>query len=287
MPKDGYYFDSIIRQEPIDEATLDVRDNLEEFGPVSDEDLRYFADEAARLESESDRAMIATFGGTAFGDIALVPAPWLKHPKGIRDIEEWYVSTVSRSDYIQELFTRQCDIAMENLKKFHDLLGDRVTAVFLTGTDFGAQNGPFISCKSYCSLYKPHQKRINDWIHENTSWKTFIHSCGAIVPLLPDIVDAGFDILNPVQCSATGMDPATLKDRFGEQLTFWGGGVDTQKTLPFGTPEEIRDEVRERIEIFGQGSGFVFNTVHNVQARTPQENIVALYETIRDAGSLV
>ena len=167
------------------------------------------------------------------------------------------------------------------------MLGDRVTAVFLTGTDFGAQNGPFISCKSYCSLYKPHQKRINDWIHENTSWKTFIHSCGAIVPLLPDIVDAGFDILNPVQCSATGMDPATLKDRFGEQLTFWGGGVDTQKTLPFGTPEEIRDEVRERIEIFGQGSGFVFNTVHNVQARTPQENIVALYETIRDAGSLV
>jgi uroporphyrinogen-III decarboxylase len=100
---------------------------------------------------------------------------------------------------------------------------------------------------------------------------------------MPDIIDAGFDILNPVQCSATGMDAQTLKDRFGDRITFWGGGVDTQKTLPFGTPDDIRREVRERIEIFNRGGGFVFNTVHNVQAGPSAENLLALYETVRES----
>jgi uroporphyrinogen-III decarboxylase len=104
-----------------------------------------------------------------------------------------------------------------------------------------------------------------------------------VVDLLPDIIDAGFDILNPVQCSAAGMAPEGLKERFGAKLTFWGGGVDTQKTLPFGTPDEIRSQVRERIAIFGRGGGFVFNTVHNVQARTPRENLVALYEAVNQS----
>jgi uroporphyrinogen-III decarboxylase len=170
-----------------------------------------------------------------------------------------------------------------NLEKIRDVVGDKVTAAFITGTDFGTQGGPFISCQSYRKLYQPFHRRINDWVHEHTSWKTFIHSCGSVVDLLPDIVDAGFDILNPVQCSAAGMDPQTLKDRFGENLTFWGGGVDTQKTLPFGTPDEIRAEVIDRIKTFGRNGGFVFNTVHNVQARTPQENLVALYGAVREA----
>ena len=101
--------------------------------------------------------------------------------------------------------------------------------------------------------------------------------------MLPDIIEAGFDILNPVQCSAAGMDPQTLKDRFGAKITFWGGGVDTQKTLPFGTPDEIRQQVRERIGIFGRGGGFVFNTVHNVQAGVPAESLIAMYEEVRKA----
>jgi hypothetical protein len=282
MPNGGFYFDTIIRQEPIDENRLNVEDNLEEFGPITDEELKHFARRIARLCEQSDRAILANFGGTAFGDIALVPAPWLKHPKGIRDVEEWYVSTAARFDYVHELFDRQCEIALANLAKIHDVVGDRVTVVFITGTDFGTQNGPFISRRSYCELYKPFHRRVNDWVHEHTSWKTFIHSCGSIVDLLPDILDAGFDILNPVQCSAAGMDPRTLKDRFGDRITFWGGGVDTQKTLPFGTPEQIRREVHERIDIFGRGGGFVFNPVHNVQAGTPQENLVALYEAVRE-----
>jgi len=285
MPRGGYYFDTIVRQPPIDEAKLDVEDNLQEFGPISDGDLEHFARRAEQLQAESDRAILATFGGTAFGDIALVPVPWIKYPKGIRDIEEWYVSTVARFDYVYEIFERQCEIALRNLAKIHDRVGNKVTAVFTTGTDFGTQKGPFISRQSYCKLYQPFHRRVNDWMHEHATWKSFIHSCGSVAALLPDFIDAGFDALNPVQCSAAEMDPRTLKEKFGDRITFWGGGVDTQKTLPFGTPDEIRREVQERIEIFGRGGGFVFNTVHNVQANTPAENLVALYDAVRDSRS--
>ena len=283
MPKGGFYFDTIVRQDPIDDEKLNVEDNLQEFGPISDELLEHFAGGADQLRRQSDRAILANFGGTAFGDIALVPAPWLKYPRGIRDIAEWYMSTVIRFDYVYEVFSRQCQIALGNLAKIYDAVGDRVSAVFITGTDFGTQQGPFISPRAYRDLFQPFHRRINDWIHEHTPWKTFIHSCGSVVALLPDIAEAGFDILNPVQCSAAGMDPRTLKEKFGDKITFWGGGVDTQQTLPFGTPEDIRRQVRERIEIFGGGGGFVFNTVHNVQAGTPAENLVALYEAVREA----
>ncbi|MHC4403843.1 MAG: uroporphyrinogen decarboxylase family protein [Planctomycetota bacterium] len=283
MPKGGFYFDTIVRQEPIDDDHLNVEDNLQEFGPVAPSELAHFATEAERLSHQTDKAILANFGGTAFGDIALVPAPWLKHPRGIRDVAEWYMSTVARFDYVYQVFQRQCEIALANLQKIYDAVGGRVTAVFVTGTDFGTQDGPFISPKSYRELYQPFHRRVNDWVHEHTPWKTFIHSCGSVAALLPDVIDAGFDILNPVQCSAAGMDPQTLKERFGQSITFWGGGVDTQRTLPFGTPEAVRAEVKERIAVFGQGGGFVFNTVHNVQAGTPQENLVALYEAVREA----
>jgi hypothetical protein len=283
MPKGGFYFDSIKRQDPIDEDHLNVEDNLEEYGPVDDDTLQYYAAEADRLWKETDRAIVANFGGTAFGDIALVPAPWLKHPKGIRDVEEWYISTVTRFDYVFEVFNRQCEIALRNLARFYDAVGDRITVAFMTGTDFGTQNGPFISPAAYRRLFQPFQRRLNDWIHEHTPWKTFIHSCGSIAALMPDMLDAGFDIFNPVQCSAAGMAPQVLKEGFGTKVTFWGGGVDTQRTLPFGTPEEINKEVRRRVEIFGRGGGFVFTTVHNVQAGTPTENLLALYEAFRHA----
>ena len=285
MPAGGWYFDSIVRQPSIDDAKLNVEDNLEEFGPVSDDVLDYFHREAERLYTETDKAILANFGGTAFGDIALVPAPWLKHPKGIRDVEEWYVSTVTRRDYVRTIFERQCDIALANLEKLYAAVGDRVAAVLVTGTDFGTQRGPFISVKAYRDLYQPFHIRINEWIHTHTEWKSFIHSCGSVRKLIPSFIGAGFDILNPVQCSAADMDPAELKTEFGDRLTFWGGGVDTQKTLPFGTPDEVRAEVRERLRVFGPGGGFVFNTIHNVQPMSPVENVLAMYETVKEYGT--
>ncbi|MGE5221111.1 MAG: uroporphyrinogen decarboxylase family protein [Omnitrophica WOR_2 bacterium] len=282
MPAGGFYFDAIVRQPPLVEDRLNPEDNLEEFSPISPEDLAHFEREAARLYEQTDKAILASFGGTAFGDIALVPATQLKNPKGIRDIAEWYISTISRRDYVWRVFERQCEIGLENLKGIHEVVGERVAAVFTTGTDFGTQAGPFISPLAYRQLYQPFHKQINDWIHKNTTWKIFIHSCGSIDRLIPDFIDAGFDVLNPVQTSATGMDPRGLKERFGDRISFWGGGIDTQKTLPFGTPEEVRSEVRERMSILGRGGGFVFNPIHNVQARVPAENLKALYEAVQE-----
>jgi hypothetical protein len=282
MPAGGYYFDGIVRQPPIDEAHLDFHDNLEEFTLISEEDLEYFRCEAERLYKETDKAILGNFGGTAFGDIALVPAPWLKNPKGIRDVAEWYMSAASRPDYVYKVFEGQCEVALQNLQKIHATIGERIQAIFMSGTDFGMQTGPIISPKAYRKLYMPFHKILNDWVHQNTSWKIFIHCCGSIAPLIPDFISAGFDILNPVQTSAAGMDPQALKERFGSDITFWGGGIDTQSTLPFGSPAEIRAQVKERMQIFGKGSGFVFNTIHNLQAGIPVENIVALYEAVQE-----
>ncbi len=279
MPENGYFFDAIVRQPPLDDATLNVEDNLEEFEPISEEDLAYFGREVDRLYSETDKAVYANFGGTAFGDIALVPATWLKHPKGIRDIEEWYVSTLTRKAYVYEVFERQCEIVLGNLQKIFDVVGNRVDVVFLTGTDFGGQNAPMISVNSYSGLFKPFHKRLNDWIHENSTWKTFMHTDGSLLPLIPHFIEAGFDILNPIQWTAKDMSPVELKRAFGEELVFWGGGVDTQGTLPFGTPDEVRQEVRARIEEFRPGGGWIFNTVHNVVANVPVENLLAMYDT--------
>jgi hypothetical protein len=280
MPAGGFYFDAIVRQQEIVEDQLDPAENLEEFAPVLDKDLDYYERESQRLFSETDQAILANFGGTGFGDIALVPAVQLKDPRGIRDMEEWYMSTVSRRDYVWQVFEKQCEIGLENLRRIHTRVGKRISVLFVTGTDFGAQNGPFNSPQTYRNLYQPFHKAINTWVHKNTGWKTFIHSCGSVIRLYPDFIEAGFDILNPVQTSAAGMDPEVLAGEFGERVTFWGGGVDTQQTLPFGTPEEIREQVRQRMALFGPGGGFVFNPIHNVQAGIPIENLLALYKAV-------
>ncbi len=282
MPKGGFYFDAVRRQEPIDEAKLDPADNLEEFGPLSQVDVDHYVRQAESAAAQGKGAILSA-PGTAFGDIALVPACWMKHPKGIRDVEEWYVSTALRRDYVYKVFEGQCQIALKNLETLAQALGDKVQAVFLTGTDFGTQRGLFISPAAYRDLYKPFHKAVNDFVHAHTPWKTFIHSCGSVVDLLDDFIEAGFDILNPVQCSAAGMDPKLLKERFGDRLVFWGGGVDTQNTLPFGTPQEVYEQVRRRVDLFGAGGGFVFNTIHNIQAKTPVENVLAMVEALRDA----
>jgi len=146
------------------------------------------------------------------------------------------------------------------------------------------QTGPFISPQTYRELFMPFHKAVNDWVHQHTKWKTFIHSCGSVRALFPDFIEAGFDIENPVQCSAADMDPAQLKHWFGDRIVFWGGGVDTQRTLPFGTPDDVRREVAQRMAILKPGGGFVFNTIHNVQAGVPADNLVALYAAVREFG---
>ncbi len=283
MPKGGYFFDAVIRQEPIVEAALDPEDNLEEFTPVSDTDLKYIKNKINEL-SKLDKGIIANFGGTGLGDIALVPGLNLKNPKGIRDVSEWYISTVIRQDYIHEIFDSQTNLALKNLEKVYQVVGNRIDAVFICGTDFGTQTSQFCSVTTFNALYAPYYKKINDWIHQNTTWKTFKHSCGAVVPLIQSFIECGFYILNPVQINATGMDPKYLKETYGDKLVFWGGGIDTQKVLAFGSPEEVRKQVLDNCRIFGENGGFVFNTVHNIQANVPVENLVAMLKAIEQVN---
>jgi hypothetical protein len=281
LPKNGFFFDTIIRQEPIDEDRLDPADNLEEFAPIADDTLDHFERESRRAGA-TGRGIVASFGGTALGDIALVPAPGLPHPRGIRDVEEWYVSTLTRRPYVHRVFEVQTEIALENLGKIFARVGNEVQAVFTCGTDFGTQQSTFCSVAAFRELYLPYYRRLNDWIHAHTNWKTFKHSCGAVATLIPAFIESGFDILNPVQLSAAGMDARKLKAEFGRDIVFWGGGVDTQKALAFGTPEEVRTQVLERCEVLGRDGGFVFNSVHNIQANVPIANIVAMFEAVNE-----
>jgi hypothetical protein len=283
MPQGGYFCDTIVEQDPIDDAKLNPEDNTEEFGLLGEADLAYYREKKRWVQERADWGCILTIPGAGFGDIAQVPAPWLKHPKGIRDITEWYISTKTRRDYVYAIFERQCAIALENTRTLIGLFGDLVQAAWITGTDFGTQRGPFISVQAYRDLFKPFHKQVTDLIHRRSRWKTFIHSCGSVFQLIPDFIDAGFDILNPVQCSAAQMDAAGLKRQFGKDLVFWGGGVDTQKTMAFGAPDQVYREVRERISLFNAGGGFVFNSVHNLQGNTPEENLEALFKALRES----
>ena len=281
MPSGGYFFDAIIRQQPIDEDNLNPADNTEEFSQIAEDELDHYARRVEFLYEQTDRALFCTFGGLTFGDVALVPATFLKNPKGIRDVEEWYVTTATQPEFVKAVFERQAEVAIENLKRLHAVAGNRISVIQTNGTDFGTQNGPFCSVETYRELFLPYQKKVNGWIHANTNWKTFMHSCGGVWPLLDEIIEAEFDILNPVQCSATGMEPRQLKKKYGGKLVFWGGGIDTQHTLPFGTPDEVRTQVRERIEIFNEGGGFVFCSIHNVQACTPIKNLLAMFDALK------
>jgi hypothetical protein len=280
MPKGGFYFDTIVRQEPIDDSKLDPEDNLEEFTILPEDDLKYYEKHANDLYKNTELGIVAGFPGMAFGDIALVPGPFMKHPRGIRDIEEWYISTVARRNYIREVFARQAETAVENLKLGYQAVGDKIHIVWMDGADLSSQNSLFCSPEGYREMYLPYAKKANDWIHANTKWKTIKHCCGGCEPLIEGFIEAGYDILNPVQCSARGMEPEHLVERFGDRIVFWGGGVDTQQTLPFGKPEEVEGQVRHRVKILGRKNGFIFNQIHNIQCGTPVENVLAMYRAL-------
>lgn len=281
LPVGGYFFNCLSRGEDYDEDNLNVEDNLEEFGYITQADLESIRTQCNQAE-QSGYAVAGSFGGTGIGDVAYVPGSMLKHPKGIRDIEEWYIATLTNQEYLHELFEKQTDIALLNLAKIKDAVGSIPQAAFTCGTDFGTQNGPFCSKEVFRELYMPYYKKVNNWIHENTTWKTFKHSCGSIMPLIPEMIESGFDILNPVQWTAENMVPRQLKREYGKDLVFWGGGVNTQNTFAFGKPEEVREEVLEMCRIFSEDGGFVFNTIHNIQALTPIENVVAMVDAVKE-----
>ena len=194
-------------------------------------------------------------------------------------LEKFLIDMLSDRQYINPLLDRIMNINIETGKRLIELGAE----IIWCGDDFGSQHGMIMDPQLWRKIFKP---RINEMFTAFRSVNNYIkiawHSCGSIVPIIPDFIELGVQILNPVHIKATSMEPAVLKRDFGDVLTFWGGGVDTQDTLPHGTPQQVKDEVRRNIETLAPGGGYVFNTVHNIQADVPVENIVAMYKTLRE-----
>ncbi len=286
MPNGGSFFDGVDHSEPIDlddVEDMNAREDFKaDFSVCTDEDARHWEEESKKLYNNTDYAIMGVLGGAGLGDVALVPGISIPYPKGVRKIEDWLAVHLMYPDYINEVFSLQTEVMLKNLEIYKQAVGERIQVIWVSGTDFGMQNALFASVETFQSLYKPHYKRINEWIHQNTDWKTFYHTCGCITDLLPDLADMGVDCLNPVQINAManagGMTAEKLKAEFGDKFTFWGGGIDTQHILPFGSPEEVRAEVKERIRVLNQGGGYVFSSIHNIVSGVPAENLIAMYE---------
>lgn len=282
MPAGGFFFDNIDRSGDFDEDNLTpAEDFAKSFSVMSEKTASQLERESRRLFEETEYAVIGNLGGMGLGDSANIPGPSELAPRGIRRFDDWLMAHLLYPEYIETVYRMQTDVMLKNLEIYKQAVGDRIQIVWISGTDFGTQNGEFFSTDVFRRLYKPFYKQVNDWVHQNTDWKTFYHCCGSVVNLLDDFVEMGVDILNPVQVSANGMDAAMLKQRYGERLTFWGGGVDTQKTLPFGSPAEVAAQVRERLETFSPGGGYVFNTIHNIVGNAPVENLIAMFEAVK------
>ncbi len=282
MPYSGYFFDNIERSTGFDEDNLTpLEDFKDSFNLISDDCLEYLKRQSDFLNAETEYAIVGNLGGAGFGDSAIVPGPAELNPKGIRGFEDWLMAHLMYPEYIKKVFQLQMENMLKNLELYRQAVGDNIQSIFISGTDFGTQNAGFFSKDVFKELYKPYYRQVNDWVHKNTNWKTHFHSCGSIVNYLDDFVEMGVDIINPVQLSAKGMDGKFLKEKYGDKLVFWGAGVDTQKTLPYGTTEEVQREARERIDIFNKDGGFVFAAIHNILANTPPQNIVAAF---REAG---
>lgn len=282
FPADGYYFDNLERpDEDFDEDDPDPTGNLEDYMPVSEEQIVYHHKVMEEIKP-LQRAIQVGPCYSGLGDANNIPGPNIREPKGVRSIADWYMAPLLYPEMVEEVFERGTDMAIQNFQRYWDEFGSDIDIVFICGTDFGSQNSLMMSTDTFEELYLPAYKKMNDWIHSHTTWKTLKHSCGAVYDMMPLFIESGFDAINPVQCSATGMDPRKLKENFGKDILFWGGGVDTQQILPFGTPEQVRAQVLERLEIFSKDGGYIFNTIHNIQANTPVENIIAMVDAVKE-----
>jgi len=269
MPAGGLYFDRLNKYPgaahlPAEEMSLPL---------ISDEELDHLAQQAEAYEQNTDFAVIAQLG----------PAYELFWGMGTGDFPGWMMTLATEPDYVHSLYQRLAENWIENLKRFHAAVGDRIQ-VLQFNDDLGTQDAPFLSEKMFRELVMPYYKRGLDWVHANTPWKVFMHNDGSLAPLIPSLIEMGVDILNPVQTTATNMDPVMLKREFGDQLVFWGGSCDCQSTLPFGAPEDVSREVTEHVQALAPGGGYVFASVHNIQAHIPPANVLAMFDTARSVG---
>lgn len=243
-----------------------------EWPVISDRELELLRDRARRLYEDTDYAIVGEFGGSI-----------LEWGQDLRGWEAFLVDLVRRPELAGCLMDKMVEAHLHNLARYLDAVGEYIQVIMM-GDDLGTQQGLQISPQTYREMVKPRHQRLYRFVKERSSAYIFLHSCGAVYELIPDLIEAGVDILNPVQTSAAGMDPARLKAEFGDRLTFWGGGVEGQGVFPRGTPAEVRQQVRQRLEVFAPGGGYVFAPIHNIQPDVPPENIVVVYDAAVEFG---
>jgi uroporphyrinogen decarboxylase len=270
-PPSSLYYDMV--EFPIRDATLDDLRRYrwpDPHDPGRTEGLR---ERARRLAEETDYAVVLDV--TGFG---VFEQGW-----ALRGFENFLADLIAEPTFAEALIQGVADYQIALYERVLAEVGPYVNVV-MVAEDLGTQSGPMVSPELYRRMIKPAQKRVWQFIKSRTQAKLFLHSCGSVRAFIPDLIEIGVDVLNPVQVAARGMDPKELKAEFGRDVTFWGGGCDTQKTLTFGTPDEVEAEVRRRIRELGPGGGFVFNQIHNVQPQVPAENVVRMLVTVLTCG---
>ena len=263
MPAGTFHF--LPKDAPLAGATLE---DLERFQPrrISDEELDFLHRAARRLHEETDYAVFGWFGGSLV-EGAQFARGWVRFMQDLK----------RDPDFVAALVGRLAEAALADLERYLEAVGEYVHVVGF-GDDLGVQHGLQFHPETYRRLFKPHHRRLYGLVHERTRAYVFLHTCGSVVELIPDLIEVGVDILNPVQTSAAGMEPGRLKRDCGDRLTFWGGGCCPQRVLPFGTPEEVAADVRERLRVFAPGGGYVFAPIHDVQPDVPPQNLVAMFD---------
>jgi uroporphyrinogen decarboxylase len=268
MPKGhGFYYDLY---KPPMEGCLDDEDNRYDLPDIPDM-APGVAEQAKAYQEKGFPVIIPAQFGNGF----------LQTGPRIFGYQDWLMMLAMGDKRTDEFMDTLLEKKIQCWDMIVSALGDSIDVV-IESDDLGIQTGPFIDPGMVRTKLKPYYKKLYDHIHKITKAKILMHSCGSVVQLIPDFIDVGVDILNPVQISATGMDPAFLKKEFGKDICFWGGGIDTQRVLPFGTKEQIHDHVKRNIEIFGRDGGFVFGTVHDAQPTVPVENMIAMWETFKE-----
>ncbi len=271
MPKkNGLYYD--MYRHPL--ADITSQSDLDGFAWPDPEDpvrLKGLKEKAKHLTNEKQVCVVFDHMSAGFFELG----GWL------RGYANWFMDLAGNPKLAERILDITLDIRMRFLDKALDeLKGDIM--VLIEYEDLGSQKGPLISPAMYRKFVKPRQKKLYSFIKKKAPVYIFLHSCGSIYELIPDIIETGVDILNPLQFNTPNMDTLKLKKEFGDVLTFWGGGIDTQQTLPKGNTMQVRDEVKRQIDILSPGGGFVFSTVHNIQPDVPPENIVAMMEAFLD-----
>lgn len=271
MPADHpYYMD--ISHNPLANAT--IADIAKYPFPKGDDPSRFatIRQEALAIKNDTPYAVVSGISGVVY------EMCWY-----MRGLERWFMDMIEQPEFCEALLDQTLEFWLNWFRLFLDEVGD-VVDVIMVGDDLAGQTGPLFRPDFYRRVVKPRQKQLVQYIHSRTPAKVWYHTCGACMTYIPDLIDNGVQILNPVQISATGMEPRWLKEKFGKEMVFWGGSIDAQRVLPRSSPEEIRRQVGENLRAFKPGGGYVFNNCHNIQAGVPAENIVALYDAAYEFG---